>query len=207
MKLYLDDQPVATQEPTLASAIRAGTDAAQGQGRIIVRVTLDGDDLSHEDLAEPDELERPDAEIRLTSAEPRFLVAETFQQAAELLDDIKAAQDESARLLQSGELNEALAPLSQALGSWADVGDAFDRSASLLQTPADQLAPDHDVDKIVSALARNLDEIKRCLGQQDWSALADVLAYELDSRVEQWQQMLDAASKHILSSQTDPPPA
>jgi hypothetical protein len=48
-------------------------------------------------------------------------------------------------------------------------------------------------------LAGRLEEVKRSLAAEDWSALADVLAYDLGEQAERWKLVLISLSDSLKS--------
>jgi hypothetical protein len=44
--------------------------------------------------------------------------------------------------------------------------------------------------ELIGALAGKLEEVKRSLASQDWSGLADVLAYDLSEQAQRWRQVM-----------------
>jgi hypothetical protein len=51
-----------------------------------------------------------------------------------------------------------------------------------------------------AGLAGSLTEIKRALTDQDWSALSDVVGYQLDGLAADWKVLLDARANAIARS-------
>jgi leucyl aminopeptidase (aminopeptidase T) len=195
MQVYLDDRKIQPDRATFAAGLRAGVDEAARAGRVIVEVYLDGSVVADTILESPPE-EDLGTELRLTSVEPRSLVRVTLLDAREALDTARDDQRRAAELIQSGKVEEALAPLSAAIQTWQAVREAVEKTAALARVPLDSLsfpggatATDRVVD-VVGGLTGRLEEIKRCLASEDWSALADALAYDMDEQAVRWQKLL-----------------
>jgi hypothetical protein len=187
MKVFLDGQPLPTDRATIACALRQAVDAAAARGRIIIEATAGGEPLPEHALETPPE-ERYDGELRFVSVEPRAMVRVTLQDAGDALDQARDAQSRCAKLIQSGKTDESLAPLGQAIGTWQLVRDAVEKSMAILgggSAPAPSGLSD-----LVNELGGRLEEVKRSLGMQDWSALADTLAYDMDEQAGKWKDML-----------------
>src|SRR5262245_36125225 len=122
MQVYLDDTPLNGCD-TLAQALRTASDRAQQAGRVIVEAYLDGAAISEAVLERPPEEALGD-ELRLTSVEPRALVRVTLTDAADALDAARQDQMRCADLIQTGKVEESMAPLSGAIQTWQAVRDA-----------------------------------------------------------------------------------
>ena len=89
MKTYLDQREIGPQ-PTLAAALETARRQAADLGRVVVEVKLDGVDLTDEQIDQPGTV--AGERIECISADPRALVAMSFEQAAEALDEARAIQ-------------------------------------------------------------------------------------------------------------------
>lgn len=198
MEVILDNKPLRPQ-PTLAAALRSGVDEAARAGRVVVEALLDGAAIADDVLERPPE-EAIGSELRLTSVEPRALVRVTLMDASDALERAAEEQRHCGELIQSGRVEEAMAPLSSALQTWQTVRDAVEKCAGLLPGPLNDLefpggARGSDrLIALISSLTRHLEEVKRALGTEDWSALADVVAYDLTDEAQRWRSLLDAIS-------------
>lgn len=203
MQVFLDDHEVAVAASSLAEALRAGVAAAQARGRVVVEVKADGVAVGDEQLAQADEPSSA-RELRLISADPRALVRVTLLDAVDALDEAKRRQDAAAELIQTGETQGALEHLREVISLWQLVQGTLDKSAELLGLKLDTIAINVDgpdktgrVAEEVEGLKTSLAGVKRTLSQQDWAGLSDVLAYELNTRVERWQRMLRSLADHV----------
>ncbi len=199
MRAYLDDQPLAIERPTLAAALSAAVAQAGSRGRIVVEAISGGARIPDETLQAPPEDELP-GDVRFVSVEPRALVRVTLMDAADALDQAKANQLACARLIQSGEVEQSLEPLGRAIETWRAVRDALERSTETLGDRSESAGPGPGVDELaalVQSLWTRLEEVRRSLSAQDWSALADALSYEMSDQVEQWKSTLRAMAENL----------
>ncbi len=201
MRAYLDDQPLAIERPTLAAALSAAVAQAGSRGRIVVEAISGGARIPDETLQAPPEDELP-GDVRFLSVEPRTLVRVTLMDAADALDQAKANQLACARLIQSGEVEQSLDPLGRAIETWRAVRDALERSMETLGDRPQGQGPDagpgvDDLAALVQSLWTRLEEVRRSLSAQDWSALADALSYEMSDQVEQWKSTLRAMAENL----------
>lgn len=214
MQAFLDDAPLNTDRPTLAAALEAAAIEAQRHGRIVVEVLVDGrpagDDLIDERGSASDS--PMTGEVRLVSARPRALVRETLLNCVQALEGVGHDQMQSAELIQSGRTEDALQPLGRAIATWQAIRDALERSTALL-TGTEGAASDggsvtasqgNDLDpaplgELLEGLAVRLEEMRSALAREDWSALADSLAYEMPEQVEHWKSTLDTLAERLDS--------
>ena len=202
MQTFLDNKPLNPDRATFAAALRAGADEAARAGRVIVEAMLDGEAVADDVLERPPE-EPLGRELRLTSVEPRALVRVTLMDAADALDSARQDQQRSAELIQSGKVEDALPQLGAAIQTWQAVRDAVEKSAALLRIPLDSIALPGGASgtdtliELIGSLAGRLEEVKRSLAAEDWSALADVLAYDLGDQAERWKRVLVSLSDSL----------
>ncbi|MEO1583533.1 MAG: hypothetical protein AAFR96_03045 [Planctomycetota bacterium] len=203
MRVLLDGKEIEASEPTVASAIEAGRAAAEGAGRAIIEVVVNGEPLQGAGLDEPSPEPIEGGEVRLTSADPSLLVRATLLDAADALDATRAQHSAIAEGLQSGETAGALQELSSTLQVWQAAQDVLTRGWLLLgrdtaTLDAPQASGADSIDAMVEQLAGDLQEIKRALGDQDLAAVADVVGYDLEPRAEHWVTLLrDAAARTL----------
>ncbi|MBX3359791.1 MAG: hypothetical protein KF745_15350 [Phycisphaeraceae bacterium] len=202
MRVYVDNQEIAIERPTLAAAVGAACLAAQSRSRVVVEAMLDGEAMATDLLDHPTEDERPDAEVRFVTAEPRSLVAVTLADAAEVLASARAEQQAAARAVQAGEVEAGLRHLASALAVWDQVRTVVDQGAALLgldlaTLKAGPTADGSSVSDAAAGLAVQLAEVKRSIEAKDWSGLADVLEYELDGQAGVWGEVLTGMARVI----------
>lgn len=209
MRVYLDGVELGHGHPTLAGALRAAVSAAEASGRMVVEANADGRSLSQQELSDPSTYESAITELRLESIEPRSMFRETLLDAVDALACASESQQHAAELLQTGRTSEASEPLKSALATWQMVREVLDQGAEVLHLDLRKLKfgdpPVHFGDQIVK-LASHLVEVKRSLATEDWSALSDVLAYDLHTRAQEWQRMLYFLADQIMTDdqRTDP---
>jgi hypothetical protein len=197
MQVFLDDRPITVERDSLSAAVRAAAAAAARNGRIVVEATCAGETVSDEQLQNPGDDAWTRGDIRFVSVEPRSLIRVTLMDAADALETAKSDQLECARLIQSGELDASLAPLGGAIETWRAVREAVEKSIELL---GDAAVDAERLQALVQGLSSRLEEIRRSLAAQDWSSLADVLAYDMVEQVEQWRGLLTSMSERVRAA-------
>jgi hypothetical protein len=204
MHVLLDGQPLDIKRPSLAEALRAGIAAAGAQGRIIIEVKADGQSLPEESLEFPSDDVAEFAELRLTTADPRQLVRVTLLDAVEALESARAEQMTASELLATGKIEESLGHLQTALATWQAVRDVVSRSAAVLRLRLDNVqlqgVEEHESLSVASGeLNAALTSVKTALTHEDWSALSDVLAYDLEAQARLWKRLLTAFADHVMT--------
>jgi len=195
MRAYLDDQPLSPDPASAGDALRAGSQAAQRRGRIIVDILADGRPVGPDDLGGQNHV-RVD-ELRLFSAEPVALVREALSEARKLLTDLRAVQTQAGDAFLMGEFENGATHLREVVGAWQRVRTAADQAGALLAMPMDSLVLDagdgprpmrNEVDTLAAALA----ELRDAIARQDVAALADLLEYDLAALARRWDRLLGA---------------
>jgi hypothetical protein len=202
MRVLLDGQLLPLERATMASALHAASDAAQARGRVIVEVKVDGRVVSDTILSDPPD-EALGSEMNIISVEPRLLVRETLLDAVEALDRAGQEQSEAAGEIQSGRVESAMPLLQSAILKWQAVRDAVEKSASLLDIPLDSRVDgpgDRNLGQVVEGLAASLTDIRNSLEAEDWSGLADLLAYDMSEQIASWQEMLRSLAEGLRKS-------
>lgn len=189
MKAYLDDQPLAIERQTLAATLAAAVAQAGSRGRIVVEATA-GDSPIPDDVLESPPEDELSADVRFVSVEPRALVRVTLLDAADALEQAKSNQLACARLIQQGDVEQSLDPLGRAIETWRAVRDALEKSLELMGLPGEGGPGVAELSALIQSLWSRLEEVRRSLSAQDWSALADALHYEMNEQVDQWTATL-----------------
>lgn len=197
-KILLDETAIELAEPTLASALREGVAKAEAAGRIVVEVHADGVALGADDLEEPSELPLEAVELKLTTADPVALVAVTLQDAADALLESGPLHTRAAELVQTGEQQKAAEELTTVLGVWQAAQQAVEHGSALVGT--DLVAGIDGFQDFKTALAQQLSELQQALTTEDWSTVADVLAYDLVPQTEKFAEVLRGASESLRST-------
>lgn len=190
--------------PTLAAALAEGVTQARARGRVIIEVKGDGSMLTDEALSSPSDAEGQFGLVQLISADPRTLVKVTLGDGAEALRALLDEQHRVAELIHADKGQEAIAGLQAIFQTWQTVKDLVERGGSLLETDLggvqlSGLPEGETFSNASSRLLTHLRRVKTALGSQDWSALADVLEYDLCDEAQAWEKLLDALADHVGS--------
>lgn len=211
MKVQLDGEPLP-DAPTLREGLRAAIDHADARGRIIVEALGDGTPLTEAQLADPDRGGSTVRELHLRSADPRPLVAGTLRDGAELLRQVRGGQERSAAALQEGRLEQALEGLREVLSGWETARRMLEGSLALLKIDLQAVEVTitrrgtrerSNAAERVEALADLLRSARTHVQAEDWSALADLVGFDLDVESRAWEGMFGELA-NLLEREGDP---
>jgi hypothetical protein len=188
---FLDDVPLSLDRATFAGAIEAASDSARSRGRIVSHVLLDGAPVSSALLLRPPEVPLG-REVRITSAAPHTAVppgapAPRLGRALEALEHAADLQAQAARCIMTSRLEESLQPLAGAIQGWQSVQQIVVEEMSWA-------AGSEAFNSMLTDLAAKLREVHRSLEGQDWSALADALAYDMKEQADGWRMLLEGVA-------------
>lgn len=205
MKIILDDAPLTETPATLAEAIAAAAARAAGMQRVIVDILVDGRAVSANELDDESAMAHECAELRLTTAEPRAFVRVTMQDAADALGDARENQQRAAELFEAGNAEEGFRSIDSALHLWQAARQSLDQGAQLVGLDLTALPLEHPdvLPEAISRLSAALEEVRRSVMAQDWAGLSDVLLYDLDDLVGEWQKLLRDVAGHVAALPAD----
>ncbi len=190
MKATLDGEDLAIDRPTLAAAIEAGAERARSQGRIVVEVLQDGEPVTGERLGEPSDEPLEAQVLEMTSTDPASLVRVTLFDAADAMDGAQDEHAACAEMIHRGEMNEAMQALAELLSTWQAVRQAVVQGGAAVGVSLSQYTTDGALDARSDALARQLDDLKRAVGDEDLATVADLLEEDLREEAGLWADTL-----------------
>lgn len=194
MQVYLDGQLIDDAGTTLGRAIDSAR--ARAAGRMIVQATADGTPVPACDLDEPPSRSPYAAAVEFASADPRALLNQTLNDAADLLAEVRDRQAAASALLQSGKVEEAVLAVGTVLECWSTVRDALTLVVRAAPAECYDGVEREELSAAVESLARGLGEIKRSMSMEDWASLSDLLGWDMPEcaeRLRSW--LLRAASR------------
>lgn len=202
MQVLLDGQRIEVKRTTLAAALEAGRTLAGERNRVVVEARVDGRELRQDEFDSAAGDLEDDSVIELISAEPIALVRLTLLELVPMLQGAAEAQQRAADHIHAGRLKEGLEALGGAFEVWNGVQRAVGDGLQLLGLELDQVEVLIDgestpVSAFVQTLSRHLNEVKRSLQVQDYSALGDVLSYDLKDESARWQLLLEALAETV----------
>ncbi|MEK6701415.1 MAG: hypothetical protein AABZ53_04070, partial [Planctomycetota bacterium] len=196
MQVYLDDQLVPIDRPSLRLALATAARVAESKGRVIVAALADGTPVADQVLQAPTDEFSSIVELKLRSASPAQIVGELLQHAAEAVDSVRDTQQHAANLVQAGNLKAVTEPLQTIFTVWQAVSDGLSNAATMLDIDlSTQRVPDGTggalaIAPLIEILVERLTSLRAALQNGDVSALADCLAYDLEDSAKDWSAML-----------------
>lgn len=188
MDLFLDDTLVARGIVSLADAIREARILSAESHRLIVAVHVDGQPVPDDQLELPSEEPSAAGHIRFTTAAIGDVAREAAAEISIALDAARQAQERCAALILSGEVERAVKLLASVVEQWQRVRTGVEACTFLLEATPPTLRLDDGgtlADRLAS-LRSGLEEVKRALRAEDWSALGDVLHHEMSHEAASW---------------------
>jgi len=201
MSVFVDDKQVDLPGEDLASLLEAARSHLTDSERVVVEVSLDGEELTGQQLENQAQIAVAGREVRFYTADPRALAAETLGQVRQQLQQLDGLQQEAAELLQQDQARAGLQQVGQAVEVWLQTQQAVEHSAQLLGLDLSAMEVDgQSVSQITQNLAEQLKRLKEQLSEGDTVALADALAYEWPETIQQWDRLLETLIERIEAS-------
>lgn len=192
MAIYLDGQPIELAGSDVGAVLNAARAKLAESGRVIVEVEIDGNRLVDADLDEQQHTAVDGHDLRLTTADPGELAADTLAQVRTRLDDLRQIQADAAELFQQDKTGDAVQKVAQAMGIWQQAQQAVLHSAVLTQIELDdRTVDDQPVNDTINLLADQLRELRDALTNGDTVTAADALAFEWPDTIDRWQALVD----------------
>jgi len=192
MQILLDSDPCEMKAQTVGEAIATAAKLAQTQGRLIIDVIVDGLRWSEQQLDSAEQNDTTAETIEFITAEPKELVLQTFEDAADALSDADALQKEAAELLQSDQSIICMDKLAEALSIWLTVQQAIVKGSQVVELQLDSISVKKvPITESIARLNENLQLLRSALQQDDQVAVADALLYEFPDIINEWRTILE----------------
>jgi hypothetical protein len=202
MKVIMDGQTIDTDAAGIAQAIEGARAKADELGRLVIEVLADGQAAPELLDAMPEDTAGV-AELGITTAEKSLFLRETLLDARDALGRTRQDQQAASGHIDAGEVALAVGSLRGIVEGWQLVRSVVDQAATLAGVELASIrAGERRGDEIIRGLASDLITMRDAVSREDWSALSDTLAGELDERAAQWLDLI-----HALTEQTAQPDA
>lgn len=186
MHILLDESPCDIQATSIGEAITAAAEIAEGNGRMIVDVIVDGTPFTQDDLRTESAVSGGADEIHLTSADATELAVRVLADARESLDGLETMQRAAAEFTQAGQRDEAARILHEAFSQWDAVKQAVEMSSHVLGVNLNDLP---EADAAIRPLGEQLRTILSALEGADPVGLADTMLYDMPATVQAWRTL------------------
>jgi hypothetical protein len=201
MTIYIDDEMADLPGDDLAALLDAAQSLLEPTGRVVVEVQLDGRPLTGEELEQRQGEPITDADLRLYSADPKALAAQTLEQVRERLQHALVLQEQAADLFQHDEPGQALGKIAEAVEVWMQAQQVVSYSAALIQLDlAEMIVDDTPLTTFTDQLIDKLRSLKELITHNDSVGLADALSYEWPQVVQQWDRLLGEMAQAMASA-------
>lgn len=197
MKILVDEHVLEESKETLAEALSAGVIHAESAGRVVVGVSLDGQTLDNQTLAEGS----PDLtgdELVLLTEDPRELAAKSAEQAIEALEVAREIQAKVADAFDEGNSEKAMALLGEALEAWGAARRVVEYTCEMLGIDPGSLQTSGATGaEAIERLTDALTELKRAIPEQDTAVISDLARYDLAELAELWSEILQVIRDRV----------
>lgn len=192
MKLVIDGETISNEVDGIAAALDVARYKAAASGRLIVEVHADGQPAG-ELLDDVPTDTAGVSELGVITADKSAFLSETLHDALDALDATLIHQNQAASQLDQGQVHDALASLQAVIGGWQSVRTVVAQSAALMGIELQDLGVgDTTAGEAITGLADDLVALRDAVNNEDWSALGDVLGYDLKERAESWRPLIKA---------------
>ncbi len=192
MPVYVDDEPVAIDQPDLRSLLAEANERLSVRGRMVVEVHLDGEMLAGERLDERSAASVIGSDVRLYSEDPRSLSIDALGQVRELLEQIKGSQAQAAQLLQQDQHAEAMTEVGQVVESWRHVQEAVLNCGRLAGLDLDAKSLDgKPLTEMTGELVEQVKDLRDLIQSGDTVGIADAFAYEWPQTAQRWDRLIE----------------
>ncbi len=179
---------------TISSAIEYARRSLAGSGDIILGIACDGRDVGVDQIADvlPRAVQEFDR-VEFTSGDASGAVIEALSETRLAILDTYATVQQAADDLSTGRIAAGMNGLVRCVNAWSQVHEAVVSGGQLLSLDFEQLVLNgRPLLDWLGDLNRKLRDIKSAVENQDHVLLADILRYEIDQTLQQWEDMLTA---------------
>ncbi|MFQ5412439.1 MAG: hypothetical protein ACE5EC_09065 [Phycisphaerae bacterium] len=198
MTAFLDGNEIPSSDLsadlTVGGLIDRLKDGLSESGSMIFAVACEREEVPPDRLNET--LEKPVSSISrldLISGRPERIALEALEQTRDSFADTFAGIKQSAEALASGNLEKGMHSLVDCVEAWADVHEAVTQGGALVHLDFEKtVIEDRHILDCLNDLNTKLREIKEAVESRDHVLLGDILRYEMDGTLRNWEMMLDS---------------
>lgn len=203
MTILLDNKLITveglSEDATVQQWIDAAKEHLDDPGAIIVGLRENGQDVLPERLEDlfPNPI-RNYPGLEFVSGKPAQIAIEAIEETRGSLANTFIIVKQAGENLTAGKVEEAMAGLVECLKIWLRAHQAVVQSSSLLQLPLEEFKiSDRPMIEWLGELVAMLQNIKEAIEARDNVLLSDILNYELDETLQNWEQMLGEFMQYI----------
>ncbi|HVP10369.1 MAG TPA: hypothetical protein VMV94_04180 [Phycisphaerae bacterium] len=203
MSVFLDNRPFAADGSGEGSTVGHVLGAARAQaaktGSLIVGIQCNRDSIPADRLESV--LSRPARDferIDLVSGRAKPVVLDALRQIRSLFAESFVAMKSSSEALAAGRVGEAMRTFGDCVSVWACTHESVVQGASLLDIKFDDLRINGKLmTDWLGDLAARLNDIRSAIETRDHVLFGDILRYEMDETLREWEAMLDGFIAHL----------
>lgn len=209
MAAYLDARPYCSglsSTATVAEFIESARQSLDGTGRLLIGLRCEENDVP------PDQLDAMLSEpvarfnrLELTSDRPSRVVEDILLHARTCLSQSFELVQDASEKFSSGNGVEAMTALIACIQSWGQVHEAIVKGGQLMRIDFEKLQiGNRSVQAWLAGLVERLRDIKNAVESNDLVLLADMMKYELDESLQEWEGFVDGLIEYVRQSATAP---
>lgn len=196
MSIILDEQALDTQTGplnTLADALDLAQTRMNGTGRIIVKVEVDGQELSGQEISNGATYSIVDRSVKLATADQKQLSLTLLGKMHALIEFLGQQHQQVAVSIEKGQQAVAFKQLTEVLNAWQQVHMAYTGLINMLKLDlATMMIGERSGQDVMQQFSQQLREIAEALQKKDMVLLGDILQYEMDNAIQNWNELLAA---------------
>jgi hypothetical protein len=195
MTIILDGMPQYPDLPltaTLADAL-AWAQRHLPPGKLLTNIEVDGAPLEGSALADARPTPLGKRSLAITSADQKELSFAMLGRLAALIEWLAPQHKQVAALLEKGQQAPAFEGLARIFSTWQNIQSAYAGLAKMNGiTLADLPVRTLTGEALLNEFCLHLGEMQTALQNRDLVMLADILQYEMDGAVANWNSLLEA---------------
>jgi len=203
MPVFLDNEVIDTAELGPDSSIGQLLDVVKsrvaGSGRLVLGLRCNEEEVDAEQLT--DMLAAPITDFErldFFSGRPEETVLEALRATRRAFEDTFPTVQEATEAVSAGDLPRTMNLLADCFAIWGQTHEAVLSGGRLLDIDFQSLVVgNRPMIEWVTELASKLREMKEAIESRDHVLLGDILRYELDATLRNWEHMLGGFIEHV----------
>ena len=203
MPVFLDNEHLDIDDlghdASIGQALEVAKTCVQGTGRLILGLRVSEQEVEADQIA--DLLTAPITDfdrLDFLSGRPQEMVLEALQASRRAFEDTFAVVKEAADSLSKGGLARTMSLLADCFNIWGQTHESVCTAARLLQLDLDNLQlAGRPVAEWLNQLSEKLRDIRSAIESRDHVLLGDILKYEVDELLAEWERTLTGLIEHV----------
>lgn len=197
LTIVLDGISLAQTATSLAHALEIVCASFTDDDQIITGAMLDGMQLTSAHLTEPDET-KISGTLSLTTGSARAILADAIRAGLGEIEQLKESHARSADQIAAGDTHGAILGLKHIVTTWQQIEQLISFAASRFGNTSVQR--DNSIVQTLAGLGNDLRELARSISEEDSSALADCLMFDLQGRADECAAWLASVGNELATT-------